>query len=349
MGKNKVDAYSVLKGISIFLVVCIHVLYKFHGADKPKLLEALNYITGFAVPLFMIIGGFFLTTKLEHCTEDIKLYFKHLLKRILIPYYIFCLILTLFRFLTNKKLFLYPFLLIDAGTHGLYFIIIYVYSYTISGLLFYLISTFNKFDKKIIISIIIPLISFLSFPISNWLSRYAPDNSVVIGLTLISYFTAGFPIAVFCRKITPRNFLYKMNILLAIICFLFIYTGILYLFRTFYAKFPIFSAQPSIFVLIYSICIFLILFIILNEIAFFTVIGKKILFDRFGNESLFIFYIHPYFIYLLPDIFNMIYLKNTINSNLFVFPWVFFSYLIALISLKIYDILPVKIQKIFSR
>jgi len=333
--RQTIDAYSVLKGVSILFVVSIHVLYKFHGADKPKLLEAFNYVIGFAVPLFMIIGGFFLTTKLENINsaEDIKLYFKHLFKRILVPYYIFCLILTLFQFLTNRKVSLDPFLLIGANAHGLYFIITYVYAYAIAGLLFYIITAFSKLDKRITLFIILPLIGFVFFP-----------------LNYISYFIAGFPMRFICRKLSPLKFLDKMKILSIIIAFCFMYTWILYSLKENYGKTFLYSGNsPTLLLLIYSICVFLILYIILNEINILVAIGKKLLIDRFGEQSLFVFYIHPYFMYLLPDIFNTLHLKSIINTNMFVFPWIILTYLITLISLKIYDILPVRIQKIFSR
>jgi hypothetical protein len=345
------DKYSIFKGITILFVVSIHVLYKFHGHDKPGVLEAFNYIIGFSVPLFMILGGFFLTSRLENLKslEDIKFYLIRVAKRILIPYYIFIIILTCFCYLTSKQLSILPFLLVDANTHGLYFIIIYIYSYIMSGLLTYFFIVVFKIKKNILLAIVLPLISLIFFPLSKIFIEYFPYSSVAGSLSYISYFIFGFPIAIFCRKISSLNTIKKFRWLFIVIVFSFFYTIFLYFARKIYGHFPIIASHPpTFFLLIYSICVFLILNILLDELNILTVIGKKLLLNKFGDESLFIFYIHPYFIYLLPFIFNAFF-KDILHNNMFVFPWLVFSYLITFFSLKIYDILPLKYKTIFSR
>ncbi len=349
--RQLIDKYSIFKGIIILFVVSIHVLYKFHGHNKPGLLEAFNYIISFSVPLFMILGGFFLTSKLEHLksTEHLKFLFTYMVKRVLIPYYIFAVLLFFFRMLTNRPLSILPFLLIDANTHGLYFIIIYIYSYIFSGLSVYFLNFVLKNKKNILLTTILPLISLIFFPVSKILIEYFPNSSVAGTLSYISYFIFGFPMAILCRKISLVNSIKKFKYLSILCFFCFIYTGCLYFIRKVYGHFPIISGHPpTIFNLIYSVCVFLFIYIILDEIKILTLIGKKILLNKFGEESLFIFFVHPYFIYLLPVIFNTFF-KNIIHNNMFIFPWIVSSYLITFFSLKFYDILPLRFKSLFSR
>jgi len=349
--RNIVDKYNIFKGIAIFFVVSIHVLYKFHGYDKPKLLEVFNYVIGFSIPLFMMLGGFFLTPKLESLTtiEHLNIFFKRIVKRILLPYYFFSILLICFRILIKKPISILPLLLIDANTHGLYFVIIYIYSYTFSILSVYCLNFIFKNKKNVLLTVVLPLISLIFFPFSKILIEYFPNSSVAGTLSYISYFIFGFPIFMLCQKISSLKSIDKFKSLFVLCLFCFIYTGCLYYARKIYGHFPIISDHPpSLFRLIYSICFFLFLYIISDEIKIFTLIGKRILLDRFGENSLFIFFVHPYFIYLLPLIFNAFF-KNLIHNNMFIFPWLVSSYLITFFSLQLYIILPLRFKNIFSR
>ncbi len=346
-----VDKYSIIKGIAILFIVSIHVLYKFHGHDKPRMLEALNYLIGFAVPLFMILGGFFITKKLENIksAEDIKVLFLRIVNRLLIPYYIFIVILTCFLYLDGKQLSILPFLLIDANTHGLYFIIIYIYAYAVSGLSAYFFIVILKLNKNVILAITLPLLSLLFFPLSKTLINYFPNCNVAHSLSFVSYFIFGFPVAIFCRKISSSNTSRKFICLFVICIFCIFYSLCLLFARKIFGHFPIISdSPPSLLRLIFCLCAFLFLYIILDEIKIITVIGNKLLFNKLGDESLFIYFVHPYFIYFLPFIFNHFF-KYFIKNNMFIVPWIISSYLIAFLSLKILYILPLKYKSIFSR
>jgi fucose 4-O-acetylase-like acetyltransferase len=67
-----VNQYNIFKGIAILLVVSIHVLYKFHGHQKPIALVLLNYVTCFSVPLFLILGGYFFSSKVQRILNSVK-------------------------------------------------------------------------------------------------------------------------------------------------------------------------------------------------------------------------------------------------------------------------------------
>ena len=69
---NIILKFNVLKGISIYFVVCIHFFYKFFTPNnKPLSIEIYNYFTGFAVPFFLILGGYFLGKKYLYGDREI--------------------------------------------------------------------------------------------------------------------------------------------------------------------------------------------------------------------------------------------------------------------------------------
>lgn len=345
--QREIDKFNIFKGIVIFLVVCIHILYKFHGRDKPLVLEAFNYITGFSVPLFMALGGFFLEPKLENnCSmQSLKLLFKRLVKRILVPYYIFITILIIFELLTGSSPSLKALFLIDVNTHGLYFIIIYIYSYIIASILSYLINKASN-NNSIALLAITPAISLIFFPISNILSNRFPDSTVANNISLIPYFVFGLPLYKVMSHIDKSN--KKLVVFSSLCIFSVIYTAILYYARTIVYDLPIFTIPVTIFQLIYTITAFILLLIILDNVKYVVDLGKLLYFDGFGKESLFIFLLHPYFMYLLPPLF-LFFFKNTINHNTFIFPLLLSAYIITLFSYGVYRMLPPRIKQLFSR
>lgn len=344
------EKINIFKGIIILFVVSIHILFTFHGHNKPKLIEFFYYIIGFSVPLFLLLGGFFLSNKLININSKnyIILLLKRLLKRIMVPYYLFVGILMIFCFITNRPFSIKLFLLLDADTHGLYFIIIYIYSYVISVLsVYYLSIVFN--NTNILINIIIPLISLIFFPLTKILIDYFPDNTVVCSLSYISFFIFGFPVAMICRRISFYNSKVKCKYLIFIILLFLFYTFLLYYCRKIFGFFSIIATKPpTIFFLIYSVFIFIIIYIIIEEFDIITKIGNKLKINEFGRQSLFIFFIHPYFIYSLPLIY-FFFFENLIYSNLFIIPWILSSYIITFLSLKIYEFLPERMKYLFSR
>jgi fucose 4-O-acetylase-like acetyltransferase len=346
------DKYNVFKGITILLVVSIHVLYKFYGHDKPILLEVMNYVTSFSVPLFMILGGYFFTSKLESLSSfyDLKKIFKRLFKRIIIPYYIFVLILICFNLISGINMDVWPLLLLyDANTHGLYFILIYIYSYVFSALIYYILIKYLTNNKYIILTYIVPTIGLLFIPLTYYFIKLFPYNTVVSSLTYISYFFVGFPIYYICKRISLLKFYMKIKIYFIFLFCVIIYTVLLYYMRTIFGHFSVITTSPpTLFLLIYSIFVFMFFYFILEQVDYITFGAKCIMINKFGEESLFIFFIHPYFIYLLPIIFNAI-CKDIIHTNMFIIPWIISTYLITFCSLLIYKLLPSRIKTVFSR
>lgn len=348
---DKSLTYNMIKGISILLVVAIHILYRFHGQEKPALVQAFSYLTGFSVPLFMIIGGFFLTSKLEKLSEfkSLLLILKRLVKRIIIPYYIFVFILIVFRLSTHRPVRIWPLiLLLDVNTHGLYFILIYIYAYVISAVTMYALNFFLKGKTTLSLTLIIPCASLVFFPLSVHLLKHYPSNTVFASLTYITYFITGFPLFFLCNKISAMGLKGKIKVFALILLTCFLYTAILYSARFGGWKLTIYSTPPSFFYMIYSVLFFLIIYIVVENVPVLSYIGKKLRVDKFGEQSLWIFLTHPYFMYVLPIIFAILF-SGIIKTNAFVLPWFFCTYAVTWLCLQLMKPLPLKIKRIFSR
>ncbi len=341
--------FNVFKGLSILGVVSIHVVCKFLGFERPGIFGILHYLISFSVPLFMILGGFFLTPKLERISDfkDFLDLIKHLGKRILLPYYIFCLALFVFRFLTSQSVNVSSYLLLfDANTHGLYFIIIYIYAYAFAAVLAYLLVSAGK-NKNALLPFIIPLIGMAFFPITNILIPVLPDNIVFKNLSYLAYFLIGIPLYGSCKRISLSSVRAKVKIVISILFSVLAFTAALYVARKLFGPFRLFVMEPpTVFLLIYSVCAFLVLYIVLEEFELTVRIGKRLFLDRFGEQSLFIFLLHPYFIYALPFLVP----ERMTHGNIFVLPWMIATYLITFLSLQIYDnMLPPFLKRVFSR
>ncbi len=343
--------YNIFKGISIILVVAIHILYRFHSKNKPPLVEAVNYIIGFSVPLFMMIGGFFLAPKLINIKDKnaLKQMFIRMLKRILLPYYIFVFILIIFRYSTGRSLDILPlFFLYDANTHGLYFIQLYIYAYCFSLFSLYISIFIFKINNKYLIYIYLPLMSLVFFPVSFQLLKIFPLNTVCSSLTYIVYFIVGFPIYFFLKKISEFEEDKKKCVLVTIFFSCVVYTGFLVLIMRNFENIHVFTTPPSIYRLILSIYFFIFLIITIDSINIVKIISEKTYVNKFGEQSLWIFFIHPYFIYPLPYIFHRFY-EKILNTNYFIFPWFVSTYIITLISFLTYKTMPSFLKRLFSR
>jgi hypothetical protein len=140
----------------------------------------------------------------------------------------------------------------------------------------------------------------------------------------------------------------KLLVFSSLCIFSVIYTAMLYYARTIVDNLPIFTIPVTIFQLIYTIIAFILLLILLDNVKYAIYLGKLLCFDGFGRESLFIFLLHPYFMYLLPSLF-LFFFKNTINHNAFIFPLLLSAYIITLLSYGVYRMLPPRIKQLFSR
>jgi len=356
--KENIDKYNLIKSISIFLVVCIHVVYKFFTADsKPFAFDLYNYITSFGVPFFLILGGFFfskkfLNTKRNFTSKVLINSSTSLLKRLIIPFYFFVLLLTAYNLLIGKDVLWSQFLFIDSNENGLYFVIIYVYSSVFSLFFLYLLrNKTNPWEKT---RIVIPLISLVLFPITSYLVTVFPHNAVISQLPYICFFSFGIPLFFLNQyieeKYTKNHCNFKILILLSII--LFLYTVCLYFARKFFGNFPVFtSGPPPIFRMIYCLLLFQVSLILLSSKSI-TYFVKKIFTIDFGVNSLFIFFIHPYFIKIfIAPVINLFCstISFNIHQNIFIIPVIITAYLITYLSNLTFLILPIKFQKFFSR
>lgn len=340
-----------LKGLCIYFVVVIHFMYSFFTPTvKPFSFEIINYITGFAVPLFLVSGGFFFAKKffkkntfvdLDYLTTS----FKSLFRRVIVPYYIFIIVLSCYNFLCSKPIFWPHFLFIDSNSHGLYFLIIYVYSFTFC--LFFVYFLQNYCNKKTMV-VMIPALSFVFFPIVSM--NIDVDKVVFRNLPLISFFAVGIPlyfVQVFLQKHTKNH---PHKIAAGLFLLILVLTFTLCILRKVFGTFPVFvSSPPSVWMLIYCSLLFL-MSITLLSIPAISKISSKLLLVRFGYNSLFIFLLHPYFINVFAPVLGITttYLGLSTNNNFFLIPVLVASYFTLVLCQYTFNLLPPTVRNIFS-
>ncbi len=342
--------YDALKGICIFFVVCIHFVYRFFTPEqKPASFEAYNYITGFAVPLFLVLGGFFFAKKFL-CDEvsidraALKSILTSFFYRVLVPYYIFVTILSCYNFSVGNPVFWWHFLLIDSNSHGLYYLIIYVYSFLWSLFILYLLQT--KVSKQYFISLI-PLLSLVFFPIVFMNSDI--HRIVFRHLPLIAFFAIGIPLYFTQDFLKNKVSHYNYKTVLVTSLLIAALTAIIYYLRHFLGPFPVFSTAPtSVWMLFYCALAFLFAINILS-IPAISWLADKLMLVSFGVNSLFIFLIHPYLIKVFIPIIESATssLEIPINSNMFLLPVLVIAYFTTMLSHFSIRLLPVKIRNIF--
>lgn len=342
------DTFDLIKGLSIFFVVSIHIVYSFFTPhSKPLLFEFYNYLTGLAVPFFYILGGFFFAHKYIYNQEPFtkEIYIKSIkltLKRIVIPYYIFVLILFIYNALTGIPIYWPHIFFINSNTHGLYYLIIYTYSFLFTSTILFI---FNKFNKKLC-SFIIFILSLSFFLIEIGIQH---ENNVVFShLPDISFYCSGI---IVYHIFNYFNISTSKKATINYIIILIAYAFLLYVARKIFGPFPIItSAPPTIFRLIFCVLIF---FIVINIFStkFISYSFKKMKFNKFGQQSLFIFLIHPYFIKFFIPFIAYIYkiFSFNYNNNFFVITVLAISYLISIISLFTILLIPKKVASIFTR
>lgn len=131
--------FDFIRTLAILFVICIHcmgemeqVISSVHCGMPTKIVGALlNSIIHSGVPLFVMLSGALLLNK----NEPISLFFKKRFKRILIPFFIWSLIVFIIKQLedssqvTANPIFEFLMQFISGGTHGIYW-----YIYLIIGL-----------------------------------------------------------------------------------------------------------------------------------------------------------------------------------------------------------------------
>ena len=259
MKKAQLDQFNAIKGLSIYLVVCIHFVYSFFSTDsKPLLFEMYNYFTGLAVPFFLILGGFFFARRYLKDNkifsyQDFAKAVKNLCLRIIVPYYIFATLLTVYNMSTDRNICWQQFLFIDSRGNGLYFLIIYAYSVIFSLVL---LKIFQYALSKKKITFMIPLVSLLLFPLSNYLHDIYSQNGIILALPLIAFFSFGMPLFLLSEKIDDKYNERRLLLIGKLFVIISIFTFILYCARKYYGNFPVFTSPPTIYSMVYCLLFF---------------------------------------------------------------------------------------------
>lgn len=358
MNKERDQKYSVLKGCFIYFVVALHLVGQLgfcysNGDFSSFFTEKLSQIIGFGVPFFMLIGGFFYAQKLLKIDyfdifAFILLIKKSVFSRILIPYYVLLSVYIIKLIITqnfNWEI-LYAFLIVVAAPeNGLYFLNIYILSLLFVLSFFLLLKKTNLATPTVLK--IIPLISLLFFLITPDIKKYVSVYSMILKLPLISFFCFGIYCNFLYSKYCNRENAYKLKILLVWISTAVVLTVGIFLGRKIFGHFTVISSTPhSIFALLYSFIFFMITMTIMDLIPSIIYVLNGLGFRTAGDNSLFIFGIHPYVIILLTWVINpyMHFLLKPGLDALFVLIAV---YIIVISSSFLFYFVPKKIQGIF--
>jgi fucose 4-O-acetylase-like acetyltransferase len=351
--KANYEKFDALKGIAIFLVVSIHFTYNlFPSGVTPALLQGYNYITMYAVPLFLVLGGYFFASKfIDRCNGISKKEFYYsisgIFRRIGVPYYISVAVLTCYNIIVDKDIYWKSFFFIDSHEHGLYFLIIYIYAFIFSFIL--CVISQKRLSKFSTVSMI-ATVSLFFFIITYSFESLLPDNIVFKQLPLISFFCFGIPLY-FLQKILINYKINRIKIAFMLIIGIILFTLCLYILRKFFGPFAVFVNCPTtIYLLLYSLIVFLFLITILS---YPLVLGvcKKAGFVNFGSNSLFIFLFHPYLVkVIVPNIVSVFEKNNMVLFSNAMFPVVLMlSYIVVYCSSKLCEAMPLQFQKVFSR
>ncbi len=286
---SRIYFFDFIKGISIIGVVLIHIAYFYYDFSEygnfALYQDYIIKIFRYAVPFFIISSGFLLSLK-NFSKENLFNFYKSKLIRLIIPYFIFCLVIFL---LKNNNFNILSFLkeFISGGiSTPYYFMSILFQLYIIYPLIIFL---FNKFDKLKIL-----IFSFL-FSFFSSLFLYKFDNFVIFAPYLI-YFTFGIYLKYavlnteIIKIIQSKKFI-NFNIFIIVLYLLFDLFGL----KDHYSNFQF----------AYSIALFLVIFSFKDKIE-----NKFKLLNYLGKNSLYIFLSH---FFIMELIFNL--LKNKFNLS----------------------------------
>ena len=165
----------------------------------------------------------------------------------------------------------------------------------------------------------------------------------------IAYFFSGVPLYYFVSDYKNQKTLIKHIFFLSFLVFLL--TIIIFYCRVIFGPFPVITSNPpTIFRLFYSL-LFFCLCVNLLSYPIVTRVFRKLAFDDFGVNSLFILLLHPYFVQLVVPMVNTLnnVFKFDINNNKFVIIVIITAYTLTMLSLWTLKLLPKNIQSIFSR
>lgn len=358
MDKVRDQKFSVLKGCFIYFVVSLHFVGQLgfcnsNGEYSSIFTEKLSQIIGFGVPFFMLIGGFFYSQKLEKINEfDINSFFslikKSVVSRILVPYYVLLLVYIIKLIMTDKynwEILYAFFIVVAAPENGLYFLNIYIASLLFVLSFFFLIKKINVSSQTVLL--IIPLVSLLFFLITPDLKKIVSEYSMILKLPLISFFCFGIYCNYLFSKYCNRDDAYKFKILLLWILSAVVLTTGIVAGRKLFGHFTVITSTPhSIFALLYSFIFFMITLTTMDLMPSLVSVLSKLGFRKAGDNSLFIFGLHPYIILLLAWMLNS-YMHNLFKPGIDAISVMVVVYVIILTSSFFYDFFPKKIREIF--
>lgn len=349
MSRLTEQKYDIIKGVSIYFVVCIHIVYRFFTPEwQPLAFELYNYLTGFAVPTFLILGGFFFGKKYFRegaslSGSDVKKGLINTLRRLVLPYYLFVSLLTCYNLIIGKDIFWKHFLFIDVREHGLYFLIIYTYASVFALSLLWLF----KHRPKKSTSVLIAVSSLIFFVFPHHMRHI--DSVVLSYLPLISFFCFGIPLYFLITHFETR--IRSENTALALGIVLISYTALIYGARKILGPFPVItSAPPTVFELIYCLLAFWLALCLMSR-DFFINTFKWVKAGSFGTNSLFIFLVHPFLINGVAPAVKAGYhhLNIDYNTSVFIIPVLITAYLVTLLSSVLFRLLPHHFKSLFTR
>lgn len=267
---KRLDYLDMARGLAIILVILGHI----YPAGNLKVI-----LTSFHVPLFFIISGMLIKHKNEN---DIKI--KYRLKRLIVPYFLFCIINIIVRFKFEGLKYNLFLMCTGYGIGALWFLP----ALLIGEIVFILINT--KIDNKtikIILILIISTIPFIKFNIDN-----------IIISTLLIVILRGFESVLFLavgyisysriKEINLSNIV--LSLIIIILSMLAIYNGQVDLYCLDFNNVLIY--------LFVSIIFSLVVLLIMKNIN-----QNKILI-YFGKNSLILMCTHQVIMLILQHIFN---------------------------------------------
>ena len=213
---------DLTRAIAIIMVAIVHSMGLINSATETKsilLTKGFYSITQTGVPLFVMLSGALLLRP----SESLFHFFKKRLNRVLIPFIVWSVIVSLIHFFQNggQDILSWPFTFVNdlfgEGVHRIYW-----YIYMILGLylLTPILRNFVKDQKLLIYSIILIFsLYYLQyiFPKFSLVNRFYCENILFIGYFLAGYFLYSTPITL-VQKIFKYSFfpLYFLTILLSV-------------------------------------------------------------------------------------------------------------------------------------
>ena len=232
------SSLDLIRCIAIILVICIHSMGMLKTAINPLEINTnhiiyafLSSITEMGVPLFVMLSGALLLKK----EENPRSFLKKRLKRIMIPFFIWSIIIfSLDKFVTHQSLSIMDFIqkFLTHGIHGTYW-----YIYMLLGL--YLLTpilqkVFNKISTSLLVYIfLLTIICAIcsTFHNSHQNSDFLLLNYIFPYMHFLAYFICGHIIYSHFISFEKLN---RISFIGFIICFIISFINTLYTF----GKFP---------------------------------------------------------------------------------------------------------------